>query len=103
MAKKKVKPSVTEDTFEQIVQGRKSFNNKPIWHWEAEAEELVVELILRAAFQHTDNTSLIGYIARKRLLSIAVTENPTLFMKVLSSRDRCFRGFDNILKSIING
>jgi hypothetical protein len=88
------------ETFEDIERNRKRFNGKPFAHWQAEADELVVELIARAALQHTDSRSLIGHIARKRLLAIARAESPTLFARVLAQRDRCITGFQRIMHEL---
>lgn len=90
------------ERFEDIERNRKRFNRKPFSHWQAEADELVVELILRAALQHTDPTSIIGFMARKRLLAIAQAENPTLVKKVLAVRAACRTGFQRIMQSVLS-
>lgn len=86
--------------FDEIIKKRKRFNGQPFQHWQDQADELVVELITRAALQHTSDDSIIGYIARKRLLEIAKAENPNLFERVLSIRNRCLLGFNRIMQEI---
>jgi hypothetical protein len=90
------------EQFETIIDKRKRFNGKPFSHWQREADELVVELILRAALQHTDPTSIIGHIARKRLLEIAQAENPILVKKVLAVRSACLAGFQRIMQNVLD-
>lgn len=90
-----------ETLLETIVQGRKRFNGKPFSHWQTLADELAVELMIRAALQHTDDTSIIGYLARRRLLEIARTENRSVYDRMLKSRETCLRGFTLIMQSIL--
>ena len=91
--------------FDEIIRKRKNFNGKPLSYWQAQADELVVESILRAALQYTDqrHPSIIGYLAGKRLLEIARTESPTLFQKVMATRARCLEGFARIMQNIVGG
>ena len=75
--------------FDEIIRKRKQFNGKPFSHWQDQADELVVESILRAALPHTEaeHPSIIGYLAGKRLMEIAQAESPTLLEKVLDQRN----------------
>jgi hypothetical protein len=60
--------------FDEIIRKRKQFNGKPFSHWQDQADELVVESILRAALPHTEaeHPSIIGYLAGKRLMCYPV-------------------------------
>jgi hypothetical protein len=88
--------------FHEIIRKRKRFNGKPFSHWQAQADELVVDSILRAALQYTEQEqpSIIAHLAGQRLLEIAQAESPTLFEKVLATRARCLEGFTRIMQSI---
>ena len=85
--------------FDEIIQKRKRFNGKPFSHWEAQADELVIEQLVRAA-NLGEHQSLIGYLASKRLMEIAREENPTLVEKVLGIRDQCVKGFHAIMRDL---
>lgn len=87
--------------FEDTIKNRKRFNGKPFQHWQDLADELVIENLVRAAGQ-TDERSLVGYLAHKRLMELAEAENPTLFQRVLAQRDRCHAGFRNIMQEILS-
>jgi len=91
--------------FDEIIRKRKNFNGKPLSYWQAQADELVVETLVRAALPHTgaQHPSIISYLAGKRLMEIARTESPTLVEKVLATRARCIAGFNHIMQSIIGG
>jgi len=85
--------------FENISTNRKRFNGKPFSHWEDEAEELVIETLLRSS-HNFDQRSLIGHLASKRLMEIATKENPTLVERVLAQKDRCLQGFQTIMAGL---
>jgi len=87
--------------FDEIIRGKKQFNGKPFSHWQAAANELVIESIIRAALHGTDERSLIGHIVRRRLMEIAHTENTTLAQKILHKRDRILGGFAVMLTRIL--
>ena len=59
-------------------------------------------MIIRAALQQTDSYSVVGYIARKRLLEIARAENAELYEKVLRDRQACLTGFQTMLAAIFS-
>lgn len=70
------------------------FNGKPLSHWQRLAKEIVVESLLRAAYNFggRPGSSLPGEIASKRLRELAEAEDPELVRKVLDERKRCLRG-----------
>jgi hypothetical protein len=76
-----------EQRFEDIIAKRKRFNKQPFSHWERMADELVVESLVRASL--CDRRSIVGYMAAKRLMSMALNESPTLVKKVLEERAIC--------------
>jgi hypothetical protein len=88
------------EDFYSIIEKRSMYNGQPFSYWQSQADELAVELIVRSA-ESTDSRSLIGHLARKRLLEIAQAENPTVYEKVLASRDACMRGFVKILGEVL--
>ena len=87
------------DRFKAIASKRARFNGKPFSHWEQMADELVIEQLVRAA-NLGEHQSLIGYLASKRLMELAQTENPTILERVLTTRDRCVQGFQQIMADL---
>ena len=69
-------------------------------HWEREAKKLVVELLYRASM--VDTRSIIGTLASKRLVELAVAEDPEILKEVIETRDRCVAGMGRIMADIIN-
>ncbi len=97
---------MTPKQWDKLIEGAASknalFNKKPIRYWRAQADELVMELLVRAAYHQTDEHSIIGHLARKRLVEIAKAENKTLFKKILQERQRSMAGFKRIMREIFS-
>lgn len=66
---------------------KKTFNGKPLSHWQKMADELFIDSLLRA-YHRLDYRSLPGKMARKKILSIALTENPKLWKRMQNRRAR---------------
>lgn len=88
---------------QEVATNRQNFNGKPFEHWERQAEELVMDGLVRAAMNTDAEHSLIGYLARQRLLDIANAVNPKLLSEVLEQRDRCLSGFASTVVEAVHG
>jgi hypothetical protein len=74
--------------------------------WQAMADELVVESIVRAALKFSgphEGYSIVQELASKRLMEIAKAESPALVEKVLGERDRCLEGFSRLMEAVTTG
>ena len=60
------------------------FNGKPFTHWQNEARELVLDSLLRASMLET--SSIIGYLAHKRIIDLAKKESPELLKRAVEER-----------------
>lgn len=87
------------DKANRIVKGLR----KPMEHWDKLASRHVVETIIRGAFHYTDERSVVGAMAQRRLLEIAEHEAPGDFVSTLVDRDRCIAGFSQLLDEIFGG
>jgi len=91
------------EKFDEIIRKRKKFNGKPFSYWKDQADELVIESILRAALLHTETQypSIINYLVGKRLLEIAQAENSAIVKKILTIRSNCIEGFKHTLRNLL--
>ena len=64
-------------------------------HWRKEASKLVVECLVRAS--NLDTRSVIGDIAARRLIELAIEESPEFFKEVTDERDRCINNMNAII------
>ncbi len=70
---------------------RKYFNGKPIKHWEDMAKKVVVQCLIRSS-ESLDTNSIVGEMAAKRLMSLALGENRLLVGEVLEERENWRHG-----------
>lgn len=89
------------EMLQAVADSKQSFNDKPFEHWEQEAEKLVMDALVRAAMNTDAEQSLIGYLARQRLLDIAKAVNPRLLDQTLEQRDACMSGFGTVMISAL--
>ncbi len=72
-----------EFDFDKVVRKRLNFNGKPFSHWDALANQLMADALVRAAMNQ-DTNSLLGYLVNQRLLQIAATQaTPAAFKKAM--------------------
>ena len=83
----KMMPKATETNKTKSLPAR--LNGKPLAHWEAMAQELVVDLLVCA--------SLKG----ERLMALAVAENPALVQEALAARSRFQHGAAHALAAFL--
>ncbi len=76
------------------------FNGQPMSHWYREADKLVMDCLVRSAFD-LDDRSIIGRLARERLFHLANGINPVLCQEVIDERDRCRLGMAVIVNSFM--
>jgi len=87
------------EKFDDIIAGRKRFNNKPYSHWEQKAQYAVVDWLVRAAL-NTDTRCLPGKLAHDRLMELAKAENPELVKEVLGDVDRFQRNIARVVSGL---
>jgi len=75
------------------------FNGKPFAHWQREAERLVVSQLLSASM--LEETSIIGLLARRRILDLAIAEHPELVTELLQERAAYQSGVASALSSML--
>lgn len=69
----------------------KLHNGKPMSHWRAEAAKLVMDALVRAAF-NLDVRAKAAELARERLVHLAQALDPVLYEETLGVRERCQAG-----------
>ena len=73
----------------------KVFNGKSMFHWQREADKLVMDCLVRAISAITCSKprlmSIVQKLASRRLIAIAKAENPMLYKEKCDERDRCFK------------
>jgi hypothetical protein len=69
-------------------------------HWEHEAKDLVVRVLVRGALD-CDKLSIIGRLAEPQLWALANSVDPELVKEVLAERDRCLAGFAGIMHAYL--
>jgi len=67
------------------VDSKGHFNGKPMAHWDAKADELMIRCLLDAA--NLDTRSIIGAKAAERIINLAMAINPVLVRKLISDRE----------------
>lgn len=75
------------------------FNDKPMSHWREEAKKLVV-LVLTMEATKRDTRSIIGNLAHKRLLELAMTEDADEVKKIFKHRQRFEANVARVLSDI---
>jgi len=81
----------------------KRINGKPMCYWQQQAENLVIDTLVRAAISYgwkpdgqDKLQSIIHKIAADRLMEIAKFEDPELVDEILKERDTCLNNFSKI-------
>lgn len=69
-------------------------------HWERQAEEYVIDVLVRASF-NADQNSIIGRMAAEQLMALAVAKSPELVSKANVERDRCLTGFARVIHACL--
>lgn len=77
------KPQII-DGFEFDAKG--NFNDKPMSHWDAKSDELVIRCLLDAA--NLDTRSIVGAKASQRLMNLAMAISPSLVHKLTADSER---------------
>lgn len=90
---------LSEEILEQFPFEHGKFCGRGKKHWQRKADELVVESLVRAA--ECDDRSLIGALAKARLLELARQESSEIYNDVLEHRDRCRENLGEILSDIL--
>ena len=76
-----------------------NYNGKPLAHWIAMADELVMYAIVRGI--NPDRLSIVHTMATERLTHLAMAINPELYRKIVDERDRCREAIPAILASML--
>jgi len=81
---------------------KKKINGQPMSHWKKMAEELVIDVLVRASLDYgwgrEQSRSIVQELAAEKLMELAVVENPEIVKKLLEERDCCIAGCTAILK-----
>ncbi len=79
----------------------KLYNGKPMSHWQAEADKLVADILIRG-LNHCDPLSIIGRLARPQIEKFMNQMDKSVIDSVMDERDRCVRGFCAIMSDILD-
>ena len=94
MAAKKAK---TVNGFPVDSKGR--FNGKPMAHWEALSDELMIRCLLDAA--NLDTRSIVGSKTAERIINLAMAIDPVTVRKLMADRENWQRNAGAALSSMI--
>lgn len=81
------------------VDGKGHYNGKPMSHWDAKADELMIRCLLDVA--DLDTGSIIGAKAAQRIMNLALAISPALVHKMTSDREDWRRNAGAALSSMI--
>lgn len=76
-----------------------NFNGKPLAHWKAMADELVMYAIVRGI--NPDKLSLVQTMAAERLVHLAKAIDPDLYQRVTDERDNCRAAIPMLLTNML--
>lgn len=79
---------------------RRQLCGKSAAYWEQVAKKSLIERLVRAAFQ-CDERTIHGSLTARRLIELASTEDPDLYVEVLQDRSRCIEGFEAIMTDLL--
>lgn len=75
-----------------------NFNGKPLEHWVAKADELVMQCLVSA--MNVDTRGIVGAIAHERIRHLAKGVNPVMFEKVIMDIEVMKANMGRILAAI---
>jgi hypothetical protein len=75
------------------------YNGKPLEHWLAMADELVMHAIVRGI--NPDRLSLVQTVAAERLKHLAQALSPALYQKTIEERDRMRKNLPRLVAHIL--
>jgi hypothetical protein len=84
MATKKTKRA-QKTSYGFLLDSNGRFNGKPMAHWDAQADELLIRCLLDAA--NLDTRSIVGAKTAERIISLAMAIDPVTVRKLMADRE----------------
>lgn len=69
--------------------------DKPIEHWNAEADKLLMHCLVRASM--VDTRGIVGAKVAERILNLAMAINPTVFRETINERNTAQENLPKVL------